>query len=126
MEVEVNNKKPNSLILRLVVNTLSVFVVAKILPGIEITDITAAIVVAILLAILNATLKPLLILLTLPITILSLGFFLLIINAFVILTVENWVDSFHVAGFWWAILFSFLLSVVNSFLYSLGSSPKNY
>ena len=115
------SKKPNSIIVRLVVNTLSVFAVAKILPGIEITDISAAIVVAILLAILNATLKPLLILLTLPITVLSLGFFLLVINAFVILTVESWVESFHVAGFWWAILFSLLISVVNSFLYSLGN-----
>lgn len=114
-----NNREPG-LITRLIVNTLSVFAVAWILPGVEILDFTTAIIIAVLLAVLNVTLKPILVLLTLPITIFTFGFFLLVINAVIIFTVAGWVDGFYVSGFWWAVLFSFLISAVNGILYRLG------
>lgn len=125
MEVKIENKKPDSIILRLVVNTLSVFIVAYILPGIHVEDFKAALIIALVLAFLNVTLKPFLILITLPITIISLGFFLLVINAVVILLAEGWISGFAVDGFWWAVLFSILISLVNSVLYSLGGKKKS-
>ena len=124
MEVKLDSNKPNSIILRLMVNTLSIFIVAYILPGIEIADFFSALLVALLLAVLNVTLKPFLIIITLPFTLVTLGFFLLVINAIVILLADNWVDGFHVYGFWWAVLFSILLSIVNGILYSLGGNKK--
>ena len=120
MEVKLESKKPNSIILRLVVNTISIFIVAYILPGIHIEDFTSALIVALVLAVLNVTLKPLLIIITLPFTLITLGFFLLVINAMVIFLADDWVNGFQVDGFWWAVLFSILLSVVNGILYGLG------
>ena len=124
MEVNLESKKPTSIITRLIVNTLSIFIVAYLLPGIHIADFTSALLVALLLAILNVTLKPFLIIITLPFTLLTLGFFLLVINAIVILLAQEWVNGFQVDGFWWAVLFSILLSLVNSILYSLGGNKK--
>jgi putative membrane protein len=70
--------------------------------------------------VLNAIVKPLLVILTLPITIITLGLFLLVINAAIILLGDYFLEGFKVDGFWWALLFSILLSVVSSILYSIG------
>lgn len=121
MKVEYTSQQPNSIVLRLIVNTLSIFTVAWVLPGIHVTNMVTAVIIAVFLAVLNVTLKPLLILFTLPITIVSLGFFLLVINAIIIFFVASWVDGFEVDGFWWAVLFSILISFVNSVLYKLGN-----
>lgn len=120
-QVQYESKKPKSQVLRLMVNTLSVFATAWLLPGIEIADFMSALVVAIVLAILNVTLKPFLIIITLPFTIVTLGLFLLVINAGVILLAQNWVDGFKVDGWLWALAFSFVMSFINSVLYKLGS-----
>jgi putative membrane protein len=122
MEAQYESKKPKSLIVRLMVNTLSVFATAWLLPGIHIEDFMSALVVAIVLAILNVTLKPFLIVITLPFTIVTLGLFLLVINAAVIMLAQNWVDGFSVSSWWWALLFSFVMSFINSILYKLGSN----
>jgi putative membrane protein len=74
--------------------------------------------VALVLAILNAIVKPILILLTLPLTILTLGLFLFVINAVIILLAGSFIDGFVVDGFWWALLFSLLLSIITSLLTS--------
>ncbi|MCH8554751.1 MAG: phage holin family protein [Schleiferiaceae bacterium] len=109
-----------SIFLNLVVNTLSVFIVAHGLRGVHVDDFTTALIVSIIMGLLNVTIKPLLILLTLPITLLTFGFFLLVINAVMIFLVAGWVDGFAVDGFWWAVFFSILLSIVNSILFGLG------
>jgi putative membrane protein len=122
MEAQYESKKPKSLLLRLMVNTLSVFATAWILPGILIEDFMSALVVAVVLALLNVTLKPFLILITLPFTIVTLGLFLLVINAAVIMLAQNWIDGFSVDGWLWAIGFSFVMSFINSILYKLGGN----
>ncbi len=122
MEAQYESKKPKSLLLRLMVNTLSVFATAWLLPGIHVADFVSALVVAIVLAILNVTLKPFLIIITLPFTIVTLGLFLLVINAAVIMLAQNWIDGFTVTSWFWALLFSFVMSFINSILYKLGNN----
>lgn len=122
MEARYESKKPKSLVIRLMVNTLSVFATAWLLSGIHVDDFVSALIVATVLAILNVTLKPLLVILTLPFTIVTLGLFLIVINAAVIMLAQNWVDGFVVDGWLWAILFSFVMSFINSILYKLGKS----
>ena len=113
------NQKPG-LLTRLVVSSLAVFVADLLLPGVTIDSFTTAIGVAIVLGILNATLKPLLIIITIPLTFLTLGLFLLIINAIIIGVADQWVDGLHVKSTWTAILFSFLISTISSWMYKWG------
>jgi putative membrane protein len=102
------------IIARILISAVSVLLLSMVLKGIHVDDSLDAVFVALLLALLNATLRPLLILLTFPVTVLSLGLFLFVINALIILLAGKWIPGFSVDGFWWALLFSFLLSIVNS------------
>ena len=102
---------------KILITTVNAFILAYLLPGIEIGNIYTAVLVAFLLAILDAILKPLLIILTLPITILTLGLFLFVINTLIILTADYFIDGFKIDGFWYAMLFSILLSFFNSFVH---------
>ena len=101
------------------VYSLAILVAGYVLPGVHISSFFTALVVAIVLGIINAFIKPILIILTLPITILTLGLFTLVINAFLIMLTSWIVPGFVVDGFWWALLFSIVLSVVNWFLNQL-------
>jgi putative membrane protein len=103
-------------LLKLLISTFAVFITAWLLPGVEVNMFTTAILVAMVLAFLNAILKPILVFLTIPVTILSLGLFLLVINAFIIQIAGYFVPGFHVASFWWAFLFGIILSIVTSIL----------
>lgn len=107
------------LILRILLTALAVVLLAKFLPGIHVEDYTSAIFVAIVLGLLRVTVKPLLILFTLPVTVITLGLFLLAINAFIIMIAGSFLDGFAVDGFWWALLFSLLLSFLQSIFFSL-------
>lgn len=113
------NQKPG-LLTRLVVSSLAVFVADWLLPGVTINSFSTAIGVAILLGILNATLKPLLIIITIPLTFLTLGLFLLIINAIIIGVADQWIEGMHVSSTWTAILFSFMISTISSWMYKWG------
>jgi len=113
-------------ILRMLLTAVAVVVIAKFLPGVEVTDFVNAMFVAIVLGFLKITVQPILVILTLPATILTLGLFLLVINAVIILLASYFVDGFSVAGFWTALLFSILLSMFQSILYSfLKEKDKN-
>jgi len=101
----------------LLINTLSIFAVSYILSGIEIDSITTALIVAVVMAVLNVTLKPLLIVLTIPLTVLTFGLFLLVVNVLVLYAADALIDGFRIAGFWWALAFSLLVSLVNSILF---------
>lgn len=111
-----NNMK---LILKLLLSALAVFILAHVLPGIMVDGYTTAIIVSVVLALLNLFVKPILVIFTLPITVLTLGLFLLIINALIILLASNLIDGFSVSSIWTAILFSILLSFLESILHSL-------
>lgn len=112
-------------ILKLLLTALVVVVLANILPGIQVASYTTAIWVAFAIAILNMFVRPLLILFTLPATILSLGLFLFVINAIIILVAGNLVDGFVVASFFSALLFSILLSIFRSALLKLLKEDTN-
>lgn len=101
-------------ILRLLISGIIVYVLSKILSGVHISDIGTAIIFALVLACLNAIIKPILIFLTLPITIVTLGLFLFVINALIILLAAKLMNGIRIDGFWWALLFSIILSVFSS------------
>lgn len=105
-----------SLIWKIIAGAISVILAAYILPGVNIDSVITAIVLAAVLAILNNIVKPILIIITIPATILTLGLFLLVINAMIILMADYLVDGFQVSNFWWALLFSFIVSFINSLL----------
>ncbi|MBO3117135.1 phage holin family protein [Winogradskyella sp. DF17] len=114
-----------NLILRLLINAFAVLILSHFLSGISVDGYLGAIIVAVVLAILNVLVKPLLILFTLPATILTLGLFLFVINALIVLLADKLVDGFGVENFWWALLFSILLSILQSFLQALFKEEKN-
>jgi putative membrane protein len=103
-----------NILVKLLLNALLVFALSWALPGVEIASFWTALVVAVILGFLNIFVKPFLVLITIPVTLLTLGLFLLVINALVILMVDWIVDGFTVDNFWWALLFSLILSVMNS------------
>ncbi|MBT8254668.1 MAG: phage holin family protein [Flavobacteriaceae bacterium] len=112
-------------LVKLIISAVAIFILAKVLPGVTLDPpYTTAIVVAIVLVLLNALVKPILIILTLPITIVTLGLFLLIINALIILLADKLIDGFGVSSFWTAILFSILLSILQSVLHALIKEDK--
>jgi putative membrane protein len=104
----------------LLINTISIFAVSYILSGIQIDSFITALIVAVVMAVLNVTLKPLLIVITIPLTVITFGLFLLVVNVLVLYAADALIDGFHIAGFWWALAFSLLVSLVNSILFSPG------
>lgn len=102
-------------ILKLLLNAIAVVLTAYILPGVYLESFWYAVLVAALLSVLNVSVKPILIVLTIPATVFTLGLFLLVINAFMI-EIAAWVlkPGFDVATFWQALFFSLLLSLINS------------
>ena len=112
------------LIFKILLTAIAVVVIAQFLPGVEIANYTSAILVAVVLGLLRVTVKPLLIFFTLPATIITLGLFLLVINAVIILLADYFVSGFSVSGFWIALLFSLLLSIFQSVFYSFLKENK--
>ncbi|MCL6274969.1 phage holin family protein [Muricauda sp. 2012CJ35-5] len=112
------------LILKLLLNALAVVILSYVLPGVGVDSYQTAIIVALVLSVLNFLVKPILVILTLPITILTLGLFLLIINAILILTAAHFIPGFEVSSVLWAIIFSLLLSFLQSILHSLLKEDK--
>lgn len=108
----------------LLVNGIAIFVAGYILPGIHIDTIWTALLVAIVLGVVNMFIKPILLLLTLPITVLTLGLFVLILNGLMVLLVDYFVPGFTVDNIWWAIAFSLVVSLVSWFLNSLAKGQE--
>jgi putative membrane protein len=96
--------------------SFAVYVTAYILPGVSVTGIFPTIVTAMFIGIVNTLLRPVLLILTLPVNILTLGLFTFVINALLILLVSAIVPDFRIDSFWWAMAFSIILSLVNGFL----------
>ena len=108
-------------IIRILVTALAVYVAALILPGVHLrADAKTIVIVALVLALLNAFVKPILIILTIPVTIATLGLFLLVINVLIVKWAADIVPGFKVDGWLTALLFSFIVSVVSSILHSLA------
>jgi len=95
---------------------LALWVTAAILPGVGFASTMALAIAAIVLGLVNALVRPVLTILTLPITILTLGLFYLLVNGFVFLLASRIVPGFEVAGFWWAVLGAFVVGVISWFI----------
>ncbi|MFM8432095.1 MAG: phage holin family protein [Bacteroidota bacterium] len=103
-------------LVKLVIGSLAVIFASFLLPGVHIDDAYTAVLVAFVISLLNAFIKPVLVILTIPVTIFTFGIFLLVINALVILIAAKIVPGFSVSGFWSALFFSILLSVITSIM----------
>ena len=112
------------MIIRFLLNGVAVMLTAYLLPGVTVRDYWTALIVTLVLAIVNVVVKPILILFTIPVTVITLGLFLLFINALMILLVDYFVDGFYVDGFWWALAFSLILSVFNSLFSDLTKEDR--
>jgi putative membrane protein len=104
------------LLLKWLLMALSVGIAAYLIPGITVNGFFSALLVALFLGIVNTLIRPLLILITLPITILTLGLFTFVINAVLVLLVSSVIHGFEVRGFWTAMLFSIVLSIIQYIL----------
>ncbi len=111
-------------LLKLLVSSLAVFFGAWILPGVYLSGFPTAILVALIMGFLNAFLKPILVILTIPITLVTFGLFLLVINAVIILLVDSALDGFEVKSFLTAVLYSILISFITWILEAIAN-PKS-
>lgn len=105
------------LILRLLVTAAVAFLLAQVLPGVHVDSYETAIWFAIVLGLLNVFLKPFIIILTLPLTIITFGLFLFVINTITVLMASDWVKGFKIDSFSWGLLFSLLLTLITSLLF---------
>jgi putative membrane protein len=111
------------IIIKWLVMTASVLIAAYFIPGVRVASFFSALWVALFLGIVNLFLKPVLVLITLPINILTLGLFTFVINAALILLASYFITGFQVAGFWWALIYGIVLSVVH-YLLNLIVGPR--
>ncbi|MCB0546634.1 MAG: phage holin family protein [Phaeodactylibacter sp.] len=111
-------------LISLLVNGLLVYLAAEILPGVAVAGYMEAILVALLLGFVNFFIRPILTILTLPITIITLGLFLLVLNGAMVLLVDWLLDGFSVDGMFWAIIFTIILAIFNLFTGGLMGDNK--
>jgi len=100
-------------LIHFIVSTLAILITAYLLPGVHVTGLLAALVLAVVLGAINVILRPILIFLTLPLTIITLGLSVLFINGFLVMLTSYIVPGFKVDSFWWAFLFGIVLAIVN-------------
>ncbi|HET7364537.1 MAG TPA: phage holin family protein [Burkholderiales bacterium] len=101
------------------INTIALMLVAYLLPGVNVADFTSALVAALVLGLVNTVIRPILILLTLPVTILTLGLFIFVINGLLFWFVGSFIQGFQVAGFWWGVLGAIVYSLISWLLTAL-------
>lgn len=112
------------LLFRILITAVLVLIIAKVMKGVIVDEFTTALTVAIVLGLLNFFVKPILVLFTLPVTIFTLGLFLLVINAAMILLCDYFIDGFRISSFWTAMLFSIILSLSQSLVYQITGDTK--
>jgi putative membrane protein len=106
------------------INALALIAVAYLMPGIAVSSFGAALVAALVLGLVNAVVRPVLVLLTLPVTILTLGLFIFVLNGLLFWMVGSWLEGFHVAGFWSAVFGAIVFSIISWALSALVLLPK--
>lgn len=112
------------LLIRILITSGLVMLIAHFMTSVDVANFTTAVIVAVVLGLLNVLVKPILVLLTFPVTILTLGLFLFVINAVIILICSRLVDGFRVNSFWTAMIFSIILSICQSIMYRLTKEDK--
>lgn len=113
------------MIIRLLVTAAIAFILAQVLPGVHVDSYGTAIWFAVVLALLNVFLKPLFIIFTLPLTLLTFGLFLFVINAIIVLIASDWVKGFKIDSFGWGLLFSLLLTLITSLVFREENRQRN-
>ena len=103
-------------LIKLILSAVSVLIASYILQGVHVDGFLTALIIALVIALLNFFLRPLLVIFTIPITILTFGLFLLVINAVIVLIADEFISGFYVEGLGWAVLFSLIVSLVNYLL----------
>jgi len=111
-----------NLIVRILISAFSVYVSSQILPGVNVDSFQTALIVAVVLGVINMFIKPVLLLLTLPLTLVTFGLFAFVLNALLILATSNFVPGFTIDGFLWALIFSLVVSLISSFLNNLSKN----
>ena len=101
----------------LLINSVAILITAYIIKGVQVKDFWSAVLGAFILGLINSFVRPVFVILTLPLTIITLGFFLLVINALMIMLASAILPGFNVKSFWSAFLFSIILSVMNAILF---------
>lgn len=109
------------ILVKILLSSIAVVIASYLLPGVAVDSFMTAIIIAVILSLLNVTVKPILIILTIPLTVFTLGLFLVVINALIVLMADSLIDGFVVHNFWWALLFSLLLSLINALLTDLSN-----
>ena len=112
------------LLIRILVTSLLVMIISYLMNGVMVDEFSTALTVAIVLGLLNFFVKPILILFTLPVTIVTLGLFLFVINAFMIMVCDHFINGFSVSSFWTALFFSIILSFSQSLIFKLSGEGK--
>lgn len=112
------------LLIRILLTSALVMLISYFIDGVSVNGFKAAIIVSVVLGLLNIFVKPVLILFTLPVTVITLGLFLLVINAVIILLCDNLVSGFSVDSFWTALLFSIVLSILESIIFKITENDN--
>jgi putative membrane protein len=112
-------------IIHLIVSALAIIISAYVLPGVHVDGFMAALITALVLGLVNIFIKPILKVLTFPLTVVTLGLFSLILNALMVLLVDKLVPGFEVDGFLWAFIFAIVLSIVNSIFNRFDGDDTN-
>ena len=113
-----------ALLLRWLVNAAALMLVAYLYPGVQVESVGAAILAAVVLGLVNAVIRPMLLVLTLPVTILTLGLFIFVVNALMFWLAAGIVGGFHVSGFWAALIGSILYSLITLVTSWIVFGPK--
>ncbi len=103
-----------TLIVKLLINALAIFLVGSFLPGIHVSTYMTALIVALVLGVLNMLVRPILFLITLPINILTLGLFTFVLNGLMFWAVSLFILDFKIDGFWWAVIGAIIVSIVST------------
>ena len=112
-------------LIKIIISAFAIIITSYLLPGVTVTGFLAALIVAVVLSVIDSIVKPMLIILTIPVTFFTFGLFLLVINAAMIMLTSQIVKGFEVDGFWWALAFSVILSFVRSLLESIDGKEKD-
>jgi len=113
-----------NLLLRILITALIAYGLAHFLKGIQVDTYWTAVVFALILAVLNVLIKPIMVLLTFPLTVITLGLFLFVINTLVVLLASRFVRGFSIDNFWWGLVFAFLLSLITSVIFKEMDKEK--
>jgi putative membrane protein len=113
------------LILRWILNTLALFIVVTLVPGFYYRSVVTLAIAALVLGLLNAIVRPILFILTFPLTVVTLGLFLLVLNAIMLELTAMLVPGFHITSFWWAIIGALLLTVISLVTNRIGAAKSS-